>query len=329
MHLKVINNSKLEDIGFYTLSDNRALNSSETSPLYRCELVLTDNCNFKCPYCRGIINENAKGTIPLETAKATVSYWISQGLKNVRFTGGEPTLYRGLIELVTMCKNGGVEKIAISTNGSNNQKKYQELIDAGINDMSISLDACCASVGHIMSGGINKWDKVIENIRWLSQKIYVTIGMVFTPDNINDCINHVLFADSLGPADIRVIPSAQFNAALDKLQHLPENILAKYPILRYRIRNINNKRHVRGLTTHDSKHCWLALDDMACAQGKHFPCIIYLREGGEPIGDVNDTTRQDRKNWVMTHDIHQDIICKNNCLDVCIDFNNKANLTRI
>jgi hypothetical protein len=43
---------KLEDIGFYTLSDNRALNVSAWSPMIRCELVLTDRCNFRCPYCR-------------------------------------------------------------------------------------------------------------------------------------------------------------------------------------------------------------------------------------------------------------------------------------
>ena len=44
---------KLEDIGFYTLSDSRARNASENSPLWRCELLITSQCNFKCPYCRG------------------------------------------------------------------------------------------------------------------------------------------------------------------------------------------------------------------------------------------------------------------------------------
>lgn len=43
---------KLEEIGFYTLSDARAASASATSPLSRCELVLSARCNFKCPYCR-------------------------------------------------------------------------------------------------------------------------------------------------------------------------------------------------------------------------------------------------------------------------------------
>ena len=45
---------KLEDIGFYTLSDERAQNISINSPLMRCELIVTSRCNFRCPYCRGI-----------------------------------------------------------------------------------------------------------------------------------------------------------------------------------------------------------------------------------------------------------------------------------
>lgn len=318
---------KLEDIGFYTLSDRRAAGSSAESPLWRCELVLTEICNFKCTYCRGLINPQAKGTIPLQDAKKVVKYWISEGLRNVRFTGGEPTLYRGLEGLVSLCRDGGVEHIAISTNGSASKNTYQALINAGVNDFSISLDSGCCSIGEVMSGGANKWSTVIENIGFIAKQTHVTVGMVFTEDNIDRCLEEVAFADSLGVADIRVIPSAQFNVALTKLQNLPTNILDKYPILKYRIANLVSGRHVRGLRPGDSKRCWLAMDDMACAQGNHYPCIIYLREGGNPIGKVTKSTRKDRMNWLLQHDCFNDKICKNNCLDVCVDFNNKASQT--
>jgi hypothetical protein len=44
---------KLEDIGFYTLSDSRCVSATDTTNLMRCELILTDACNFSCKYCRG------------------------------------------------------------------------------------------------------------------------------------------------------------------------------------------------------------------------------------------------------------------------------------
>lgn len=318
---------RLEDIGFYTLSDNRALTASKYSPLWRCELVLTDRCNFNCPYCRGL-REEICGDLPLSEAKSTLSIWIDNGLKNVRFTGGEPTLYKGLVDLISRAREGGVDRIAISTNGSREKEVYDELIDAGVNDFSISLDSGCCSIGEILSGGIKgSWNRVIENIRYLSQRTYVSVGMVFTEDNIGTCVEDVIFADSLGVGDIRVIPSAQYNKALDQLSNLPIDLLLKYPILRYRIENIKKNRHVRGIGSKDCTRCWLALDDMAVAGKYHFPCIIHLREGGDPIGKITENIRQDREDWILSHDSSKDPICRKNCLDVCVDYNNKASIT--
>jgi len=235
--------------------------------------------------------------------------------------------HTGLDRLIFRCAEGGVKRIAISTNGSASEKKYQNLINCGANDFSVSLDSGCCAVGEVMSGGTKKWQKVVDNIRFLSDKTYVTVGMVFTEQNVDSCIDSVLFADSLGVSDIRVIPSAQYNKALVKLRELPDDILNKYPILKYRINNIDKNIHVRGLSESDCHNCWLALDDMACAQGYHFPCIIHLREGGDPIGKVTENTRQDRYNWIVNHDPYKDPICRSNCLDVCRLFNNKASKT--
>ena len=307
---------KLEDIGFYTLSDERALSSSMTSPLYRCELLLTDRCNFHCPYCRGLQNG---GDLPIAEAKRILNYWISEGLKNVRFSGGEPTLYKGLPELVRIAKRGGIEHIAVSTNGSNTADLYRQLVDYGVNDFSISLDACCASTADMMAGGSSMWERIIENIKLLSTISYVSVGIVLNEINQNETKEIVEMAHYLGVADIRVIPSAQYNTRLRL--NVVEDIVAAHPILRYRL---TNNRHVRGLQQKDSPKCKLVLDDMAVWNGWHYPCIIYLREGGRPIGPVNEQTRQARYDWYISHDSFQDPICRKNCLDVCIAFNNKA-----
>lgn len=315
---------KLEDIGSYTLSDKRALNTSATSPLQRCELILTDRCNLRCPYCRGVRPE-IRGDMPFKQALKTIDLWIAQGLKNVRFSGGEPTLYKGLDKLVDRCREGGVEHIAISTNGTAKIETYLALARAGVNDFSISLDGGCCAVGTDMAGGVKgAWAKAVESIRILSKITYVTVGMVFTEINIDQCVETVLFVDSLGMSDIRVIPAAQYNQALMKLTTLSDKVLDKYPILKYRIDNIKANRHVRGICSEDCRRCWLALDDMAVAGKWHFPCIIHLREGGDPIGEVGPTIRAERLQWILEHDSKADPICAANCLDVCVDYNNTA-----
>jgi hypothetical protein len=47
-----------------------------------------------------------------------------------------------------------------------------------------------------------------------------------------------------------------------------------------------------------------------------------MREQGNPIGCLGDNIRQERLNWYNRHNTHKDNICLNNCLDVCIDYNN-------
>jgi MoaA/NifB/PqqE/SkfB family radical SAM enzyme len=315
---------KLEDIGFYTLSDERARTASSKSPLSRCELILTDRCNFNCTYCRGLKPEY-KGDMPYYQAEQTVRYWLNHGLRNVRFSGGEPTLYPNLKGLVEMCRAGGCEHIAISTNGSASLDYYAELIEAGVNDFSISLDSGCCSIGEKMAGGIPKsWERACRTIEALSPLTYVTVGMVFTEANYDESLEAVKFVDSLNPHDIRVIPAAQYDKALSVLSGLPKGILNKYPILNYRLNNIESGRHVRGLTGMDTHKCRLVLDDMAVVADKHYPCIIYLREQGKPIGDMVSDFREQRAAWYLHHDSIKDEICRNNCLDVCIDYNNKA-----
>lgn len=309
---------RLENIGFYTLSDKRARQSSATSRLMRCEMLLTGRCNFRCPYCRSVGGPD----IDFNEAAETIRLWAADELFAIRFSGGEPLLYPRIIELVKLAKESGIEHIAISSNGSMPWAKYEALTEAGVNDWSISLDACCAEDGDRMAGGVKgAWERVISTIRQLSTKTYVTVGIVLTEHNVFTITKTIELAASLGVADIRVIPAAQEGSTLPAIV-LSHVILSKYPILAYRIGNINY-RTVRGLLDDDSRRCGLVLDDMAVMGDQHYPCIIYLREGGAAIGNVGPNMRQERMDWYRTHDTHQDPICRKNCLDVCQDYNNR------
>ena len=308
---------KLENIGFYTLTDARASTASATSQLQRCELILTSRCNFKCAYCRSVGGKD----ISLLQARSIVNLWAKDGLKNIRFSGGEPTLYHGLHDLIVLSKSVGVERIAVSSNGSAPLALYLELYKAGVNDFSISLDADNAEESALMSGCKGAFTTIIENIKVLSALTYVTVGVVLTADNINKTEKIVYFADTLGVSDIRIMPAAQHGTKLPKLD-LPLEILNKYPILRYRCNNLSRGHSVRGFDIADTSRCPLVLDDMAVMGDEHYPCIKYMREHGKPIGKVGPCMRAEREKWSLSHNCHQDLICAGNCLDVCRDYNN-------
>lgn len=310
---------KLEDIGFYTLSDERASNSSLYSPLWRCELLITSACNFKCPYCRGT---DRSADISFNHAKDVVDLWVKDGLKNIRFSGGEPTIVSWLPDIIKYTAKKGIERIAISTNGSASNDYYLKLFDLGVNDFSISLDACCSAFGDKMSGVAGVFNNVVNNIKELSKITYVTTGCVFDENNIEQSLGTVKFAHELGVSDIRILTAAQYNKSLEFINLIPEEIINKHPILKYRVNNFKAGRNVRGLMEVDAHNCHLALDDMAIKGNRHYPCIIYMRENGKPIGEIGDFMRMDRWAWSRSHDCFKDKICRENCLDVCIDYNN-------
>lgn len=325
---------KLEDIGFYTLTNERAKQSSTSSPLWRNELIITSRCNFSCPYCRGTDINGYKGDMKFDEIVRVIDFWASQKIKNVRLSGGEPTIHPDILRIVAYIKSTctTIEHIAISTNGYSDIELYKKLIEAGVNDFSISLDACCASIGDMMSGGAKgSWSRVVENIRALSKLTYVTVGMVFTPENAVGIRDSILFAHDLGVADIRVITAAQWDCFdVFRSLKLPQDKLSQHPILAYRLHNFAHGRNVRGIEATDSHRCGLILDDMIVKGDFHYPCVIKMREGCSPIGKVTDpSVRQDRFRYYLTHDCYQDEICRKNCLDVCVDYNNQFERSKI
>ena len=96
---------KLENIGFYTLEDKRAQCANETTPLWRNELIITSRCNFNCPYCRGTDIDGQKRDMTFEEIKKVVDFWAKNRIKNVRLSGGEPTVHPYILDIVKYIKS--------------------------------------------------------------------------------------------------------------------------------------------------------------------------------------------------------------------------------
>jgi cyclic pyranopterin phosphate synthase len=62
-------------------------------------------------------------------------------LESVRLTGGEPTLYKELPELIYLLKEAGIPKVSLTTNGRLLKKRYKELVNAGLDSVNVSLDS--------------------------------------------------------------------------------------------------------------------------------------------------------------------------------------------
>jgi len=105
---------------------------------------VTDRCNIRCVYC--MPNENVRflprtEILTFEEIDRFVRVAAQLGVNKVRLTGGEPLVRHQLPELVrTLSGVPGIEDIALTTNGILLAEQAQDLKDAGLHRVNISLD---------------------------------------------------------------------------------------------------------------------------------------------------------------------------------------------
>ncbi|MFM1860817.1 MAG: hypothetical protein RLY80_406 [Actinomycetota bacterium] len=105
---------------------------------------LTDRCSLRCTYCMPF---NFDKWLPSETLLTApeivkvIEIAVSQGIKEVRLTGGEPLLRPDIVEIVSRINAlENVPELSMTTNGVALAKVANELAKAGLKRINISLD---------------------------------------------------------------------------------------------------------------------------------------------------------------------------------------------
>jgi cyclic pyranopterin phosphate synthase len=130
-------------------------------------LSLTDSCNFKCNYClpHGYQKGNEAEALSRAEILNLVSAFAELGTFKVRLTGGEPTLRKDLIEIVSDLREiPGITKIALSTNGTRLQTLAHELKLAGLHSINISIDSLHAKT-FAEHTGMDRMDEVLAGVK--------------------------------------------------------------------------------------------------------------------------------------------------------------------
>jgi cyclic pyranopterin phosphate synthase len=106
-------------------------------------ISVTDRCNLRCSYC---MNEDVQfmdrhELLSFEEIVRFVRVAVPLGIDKVRLTGGEPLVRRDLATLVRLLANvPGIRDLGLTTNGVLLAEHAQELYDAGLRRINISLD---------------------------------------------------------------------------------------------------------------------------------------------------------------------------------------------
>jgi cyclic pyranopterin phosphate synthase len=128
------------------LEDKARLTDGHRRTLTDLRLSVTDRCNYRCVYCRTGNDAVPVSELPLNDYAHLLRIFVSLGIEKIRFTGGEPLLRTGLLDLVrstAQLHSPFTDKLdlALTTNGHLLAPLARPLKDAGLSRITISMDA--------------------------------------------------------------------------------------------------------------------------------------------------------------------------------------------
>ncbi len=116
-------------------------------------ISVTDRCNFRCSYCmpKEVFDKDYaflphSSLLSFEEIARTARIFVAHGVRKIRLTGGEPLLRKDVERLVAMLAalrtpDGAALDLTLTTNGSVLARKAQALKAAGLQRVTVSLDA--------------------------------------------------------------------------------------------------------------------------------------------------------------------------------------------
>lgn len=132
------------------MQDSKEFSPSLIDPFGRMvsylRVSVTDRCDFRCVYC---MSENMtflpkKELLSLEELDRLCTVFVEKGVKKLRLTGGEPLVRKGIMGLIHSLgrhlKTGALEELTLTTNGSQLHRFADELAEAGVKRINVSLD---------------------------------------------------------------------------------------------------------------------------------------------------------------------------------------------
>jgi cyclic pyranopterin phosphate synthase len=131
--------------------------------LHDLRISVTDRCNFRCTYCmpKSVFGKDYPflphaSLLSFEEIARLAAVFVAHGVEKLRLTGGEPLLRKNIERLIAMLAalrtpSGAPLDLTLTTNASILPRKARALRDAGLQRVTVSLDALDDSVFRAMN----------------------------------------------------------------------------------------------------------------------------------------------------------------------------------
>lgn len=145
---------------------------------------ITHKCNSNCKYCFRDIKEK---DLTLEENIKILHNLINSGVKKITWSGGEPTGYEGLLELLKIAKKNGIyNKLVTNTSNLTTEDSYK--IIEYFDEITFSVDAVDDDLNEELGRGKGYFShvkEVIETLKNKYPKCVLSVNTVVMKPNIN------------------------------------------------------------------------------------------------------------------------------------------------
>ncbi len=109
-------------------------------PIISLRISITNRCNVDCIYCHhdGMLESSSEMTPDEIYEICRIAKKL--GVEKIRLSGGEPLVRPDIVEIVEKINSLDFKDISITTNGIFLEKFAQDLVDAGLDRVNVSLD---------------------------------------------------------------------------------------------------------------------------------------------------------------------------------------------
>ena len=171
-------------------------------------ISITDRCNLRCKYCMpdGIELLPMSEILTFEEILRVCRQAVGFGITRFKITGGEPLVRRGCADLIRKIKKlPGVERVTMTTNGILLSEYLDELLDAGLDAVNISLDTMNRGRFEEITG-FDQLPEVLKSIdAAVDSGLRVKVNVVLQQDKNADEWQKILEIAERRPIDVRFI----------------------------------------------------------------------------------------------------------------------------
>jgi len=179
------------------------------------QLVLNNACNANCDFCgfaRERLSRDRWRYVERQGALDALSILYRQGIRYVVLTGGEPTLHPNHVEFVRRGADLGLSMIMVTNGALLKPPKVNELIDAGLAHLSISIDAADQETHERNRGLPGVCDRIVDANRILGRAgipttAIVTVSKLVDFDALPDFLRQLGFAAASFSYPMTTLPS--------------------------------------------------------------------------------------------------------------------------